>query len=68
LVHHRTRHKQGGAKNKETSRGKIQQANGKVKEEVGRITGATPSVARGKTEQVAGKIKEKQGDVKQTPK
>ena len=52
--------------NKEISQGKIQQAKGKVKEEVGRITGDTPLVIRGKTDQVAGKIKEKYGNVKQT--
>jgi uncharacterized protein YjbJ (UPF0337 family) len=52
--------------NKEIYRGKIQQAKGKVKEEVGRITGDTPLVIRGKTDQVAGKIKEEYGNVKQT--
>ena len=52
--------------NKDISQGKIQQAKGKVKEEVGRITGDTPLVNRGKTEQMAGKIKEKYGNVKKT--
>lgn len=51
--------------NKEISQGKIQQAKGKVREEVGRITGDTPLVIKGKTEQVAGKIKEEYGNVKQ---
>lgn len=46
------------------SKGKWNQAKGKVREEAGKLTGNTNLQFRGKMEQVAGKVQEEYGKTK----